>query len=131
PRSRTLKCARLRCSPAPCQPRPSATIEEAVHAAFGGSMRLWGGRFGGEPAEAGEAERIAAFGRSVEIDRELALDDLDGSIAHVRGLGRAGILTDDEVGALVAGLADLRRDVEDGSFAWDPSLEDVHLNLEA
>jgi argininosuccinate lyase len=65
-------------------------------------MRLWGGRFGGEAGDADEAERIAAFGRSVEIDRELALDDLDGSIAHVRGLGRAGILTDDEAGTLVA-----------------------------
>jgi len=95
-------------------------------------MRLWGGRFG-DDAEGGDRadERIAAFGRSIDIDRELALDDLDGSVAHVRGLGRAGILTDDEVGTLVAGLADLRRDVENGELRWDPALEDVHLNLEA
>jgi argininosuccinate lyase len=91
-------------------------------------MRLWGGRFTeGDHAD----ERIAAFGRSIDVDRELALDDLDGSVAHVRGLGRAGILTDAEVGTLVAGLRDLRRDVENGELAWDPTLEDVHLNLEA
>ena len=47
------------------------------------------------------------------------------------GLGRAGLLTDDEVAALVAGLAALREDVEAGAIAWDPALEDVHLNLEA
>ncbi|HEY8987557.1 MAG TPA: lyase family protein, partial [Candidatus Limnocylindrales bacterium] len=98
-------------------------------------MRLWGGRFGDE-SDAGDAdgdrdERIAAFGRSIEIDREMAVDDLDGSVAHVRGLGRAGILTDDEVATLLAGLADLRRDVEAGELRWDPALEDVHLNLEA
>ena len=58
-------------------------------------MRLWGGRFG----EDNDA-RVADFTRSVEIDAELALDDLRGSVAHVRGLGRAGLLTDDEVGRI-------------------------------
>ena len=89
-------------------------------------MRLWGGRFSGD-----SDEQVAAFGRSIEIDAELALDDLDGSIAHVRGLGRAGILTAAEVTAVVDGLAELRRDVESGELHWDPALEDVHLNLEA
>ncbi|HEV7810981.1 MAG TPA: hypothetical protein VGO64_10295, partial [Candidatus Limnocylindrales bacterium] len=84
-------------------------------------MRLWGGRFAGDGDEA-----VAAFGRSIEIDAEMAVDDLDGSIAHVRGLGRAGILTEDEVETLVAGLVDLRRDVEAGELTWDPALEDVH-----
>ena len=92
-------------------------------------MRLWGGRFGADPEEADE--RVAAFGRSIDVDAALAVDDLEGSIAHVRGLGRAGILTDEEVATLVAGLTDLRRDVENGELRWDPSLEDVHLNLEA
>ena len=47
---------------------------------------------------------MADFTRSIEVDRALAADDLAGSIAHVRGLGRAGLLTDDEVDALVDGL---------------------------
>src|SRR5438876_8025148 len=92
----------------------------------GGWMRLWGGRFAAD-----SDERVAAFGRSIEIDAEMALDDLDGSIAHVRGLGRAGILSDPEVTTLVDGLGDLRRDVENGDVAWDPALEDLHMNLEA
>jgi argininosuccinate lyase len=97
-------------------------------------MRLWGGRFaadGDEQVAADGDEQVAAFGRSIEIDAAMALDDLDGSVAHVRGLGRAGILTEAEVATLVAGLADLRRDVEAGELRWDPALEDVHLNLEA
>jgi argininosuccinate lyase len=89
-------------------------------------MRLWGGRFSDE-----RDEQVAAFGRSIDIDREMAVDDLDGSVAHVRGLGRAGILTDGEAATLLAGLADLRRDVEAGELPWDPALEDVHLNLES
>jgi len=91
----------------------------------GDSMRLWGGRFAAEADE-----QVAAFGRSIDVDAELALDDLDGSIAHVRGLGRAGLLTTDEVATLEQGLVALRADVESGSITWDPALEDVHLNLE-
>src|SRR4051795_11652079 len=99
----------------------------------GGRVRLWGGRFdadGHEPDPA-ETEAIAAFGRSIDIDAALALDDIAGSVAHVQGLGRAGILTDDEVRTLVGGLGDLRAAVEAGQLAWKPELEDVHLNLEA
>jgi argininosuccinate lyase len=89
-------------------------------------MRLWGGRFGEE-----NDARVANFTRSIEVDAELALDDLRGSIAHVRGLGRAGLLTEDEVATLVEGLEGLTRDVEAGTVAWDPALEDVHMNVEA
>ena len=88
-------------------------------------MRLWGGRF-----SEGNDERAVAFTRSVELDRALAADDLAGSIAHVRGLGRAGLLTGDEVDELVAGLQELAAEAEAGRIDWDPSLEDVHLNLE-
>lgn len=89
-------------------------------------MRLWGGRFAAE-----NDPRVVDFTRSIEVDRELALDDLAGSIAHVRGLAGAGLLTDDERDRLVAGLEGLRRDVEAGTIQWDPALEDVHMNLEA
>ena len=89
-------------------------------------MRLWGGRFSGTTDE-----RVADFTRSVELDRVLALDDIAGSVAHVHGLGRAGLLADDEVAALVAGLDGLRAEVVAGTIEWDPALEDVHMNLES
>ena len=50
-------------------------------------MQRWGGRFKG-----GTDERVVEFTRSVDIDADLAADDIAGSIAHVHGLGRAGIL---------------------------------------
>jgi argininosuccinate lyase len=89
-------------------------------------MELWGGRF----EEATDA-RVAKYTRSIDIDSVLALDDLAGSIAHVHGLGRAGLLAGEEIDAIVAGLEGLRADVEAGRLEWDPALEDVHLNLEA
>ena len=88
-------------------------------------MRVWGGRFSEE-----NDERVANFTRSIDIDRELAADDIAGSIAHVRGLARAGLLTEDELRALVDGLTALAEEVAAGTIEWDPALEDVHLNLE-
>ena len=89
-------------------------------------MQLWGGRFNEE-----NDRRVAAFSGSIDVDRVLALDDLDGSIAHVRGLGRAGILSASDVATIIEGLERLRIEVAAGTLVWDPALEDVHLNLEA
>ncbi len=54
-------------------------------------MTLWHGRFADGPAD-----ELLAFTESLSFDRRLAPDDLVGSRAHVGGLARAGILTDDE-----------------------------------
>jgi argininosuccinate lyase len=89
-------------------------------------LKMWGGRFEGETDP-----RAADYGRSIEFDRALAADDLRGSMAHVHGLAGAGVLTQDEAEALVSGLEALLVDLETGAVEWDPSLEDVHLNLEA
>jgi argininosuccinate lyase len=89
-------------------------------------MRTWGGRFSEETDQ-----RVADFTRSIEVDAALAADDIAGSIAHVNGLGRAGLLTGDEVALLIDGLRALAEDVAAGRLAWDPTLEDVHMNLES
>jgi argininosuccinate lyase len=89
-------------------------------------MRMWGGRF------EGSTDPMAAdFSRSIDVDAALALDDLTGSIGHVHGLARAGLVSEAEAQTLVAGLEGLRDEVKAGTLAWDPTLEDVHLNLEA
>jgi argininosuccinate lyase len=88
-------------------------------------VKAWGGRF------AGETDPLAAdFGRSIEIDHLLALDDLAATAAHLRGLWRAGLLTAPEVDALLDGLRGLEEEVRAGTLSWDPDLEDIHLNLE-
>ncbi len=89
-------------------------------------MRLWGGRFADE-----SDERMAAFTRSIEVDAALAVDDIDGSVAHVHGLARAGLVSAEDEALLIGGLEGLRAEVLAGTIAWDPALEDVHMNLEA
>ncbi len=92
----------------------------------GGGSKPWGGRFR-EPTDA-VVERFTA---SVHFDRALARYDVRGSIAHAQMLGAMGLLSAEEVEALVAGLEAALREIEAGSFRFDPALEDVHMNVEA
>ncbi len=87
--------------------------------------QLWGGRFAGSAAEA-----MAALSRSTHFDWRLAPYDLAGSRAHASALLRAGLLTEDEHGAMLEGLAELGRRVADGRFVPGPNDEDVHGTLE-
>jgi len=87
---------------------------------------LWGGRF----SESTDAF-VQRFTASVQFDRRLALHDIRGSLAHAAMLARAGLLTGDEHAAIVAGLADIRREIEEDRFVWSVELEDVHMNIEA
>lgn len=90
-----------------------------------GEGRLWGGRFAGGPADA-----MFALSKSTQFDWRLARHDLAGSRAHARALHRAGLLTDDELAAMLAGLDELDADVASGAFVPAPTDEDVHGALE-
>ena len=89
------------------------------------TTRLWGGRFVGGPADA-----LAALSVSTHFDWRLARHDLAGSRAHARVLNQAGLLTDDELTAMIAGLDSLDADVQSGAFVAGPNDEDVHTALE-
>jgi argininosuccinate lyase len=88
-------------------------------------MTLWHGRFADGPAD-----ELLAFTESLSFDRRLAPDDLAGSRAHVAGLARAGILTDDEAGAVLHALDQVGEELAEGSFAFAPSDEDIHTAIE-
>ena len=62
-------------------------------------MTLWHGRLSG-----GMADVVMDYSGSLHYDRALAFDDLAGSRAHVRGLGRGGLLSYDEVAVLLRTL---------------------------
>jgi argininosuccinate lyase len=88
-------------------------------------LKLWGGRFAGGPAQA-----LEALSASVHFDWVLAPYDLAGSRAHARALAAAGLLTAEELAAMLAGLGALEADVRSGAFTGTPADEDVHTALE-
>ncbi|EHR51698.1 argininosuccinate lyase [Saccharomonospora marina XMU15] len=91
----------------------------------GQPARLWGGRF-----EAGPADAMAALSASTHFDWRLAPYDIAGSRAHARVLHKAGLLSDDELAAMLAALDLLAEDVASGAFVPTVADEDVHTALE-
>jgi argininosuccinate lyase len=88
-------------------------------------MTLWHGRLGQDTA--GE---VMDFSSSLGVDKELALDDLAGSRAHVRGLGKAGLLDEAEVVALLAALDQVESELTSGTFVFEADDEDIHTSVE-
>ncbi len=86
---------------------------------------LWHGRFAGGPSDA-----LMAFTVSLPFDRRLWPDDLAGSRAHVRGLARAGLLTDDERDAILGALETVAAELTAGEFVFVETDEDIHTAVE-
>jgi argininosuccinate lyase len=89
-------------------------------------LTLWQGRFGPRAP----ADELMAFTESLSFDRRLAGDDLVASRAHVRGLGRAGLLVPDEVTTVLGALDQVAAELKDGTFAFTDGDEDVHTAVE-
>ncbi|CAN5220368.1 argininosuccinate lyase [soil metagenome] len=87
--------------------------------------RLWGGRFASGPSP-----ELVALSRSTHFDWRLAPYDLAGSRAHASVLASAGLLTEDDLVALLAGIETLDSAVASGDFVAQPDDEDVHTALE-
>jgi argininosuccinate lyase len=86
---------------------------------------LWGGRF-----QSGMAAAMVPLNLSLDVDQRLWRQDLVGSRAWARALGRAGVLTDEEVEALVRGLDAVEtRLAGEGAFA-SVADEDIHSLVE-
>jgi len=87
---------------------------------------MWKGRF-----QQDTAGLLSRYGESISFDWRLHPYDIQGSIAHSKALLAAGILTAAEQAAIESGLLAIGADIESGNFAFDPALEDVHMNIEA
>ena len=87
---------------------------------------MWGGRFAASPDAAMEA-----INASIDFDRRLYAEDIEGSIAHVAMLAAQGIVTPEDGAAIADGLARVRAEIEAGGFPFDRALEDIHMNVEA
>jgi argininosuccinate lyase len=90
------------------------------------SEKSWGGRF-----EQDLDTAALAFSASVDVDKRLAPQDIRGSIAHARMLGARGIINADDARKIIAGLEQIAQEIEAGTFSWDATKEDVHMNVEA
>ncbi|MCR5736464.1 MAG: argininosuccinate lyase [Eubacterium sp.] len=88
-------------------------------------MKLWGGRFTKETNQL-----VFNFNESLSFDRKFYKQDIRGSLAHVRMLGKQGIISEDEMNTIINGLEGILADLNSGALDFDHS-EDIHSFVEA
>ena len=89
-------------------------------------MKLWGGRF----TEAEDA-LTEAFNESLSFDKRMYRQDIRGSIAHAKMLGKQSIISEEDSEAIVKGLEGILSDIEEGKLAIGGDAEDIHSFIEA
>ncbi len=88
--------------------------------------QLWGGRF-----EKQEDALVNAFNASIHFDKRLLTEDIQGSMAHAKMLGKQGILTQEEVDSILIGLAQILEEAGTDKLPITDEYEDVHSFVEA
>ena len=87
--------------------------------------KLWGGRF-----EKSTDEMINAFQASIDFDKRMYCEDIEGSIAHAKMLAAQNIISNEDCQKIVDGLNDILQQIDAGKFNFDIALEDIHMNIE-
>jgi argininosuccinate lyase len=73
---------------------------------------------------------VDEFNASISFDQRMAVYDIKGSIAHVRMLGKQGIIAPQEATDIENGLECVLSEVMAGSFQFKTEDEDVHMAVE-
>jgi argininosuccinate lyase len=74
---------------------------------------------------------VEVFTASVDFDKRMAQQDIQGSIAHATMLASCGLLTTQERDDIERGLSQISQEIASGAFVWSIKQEDVHMNIEA
>lgn len=89
------------------------------------NKKMWSGRFSSDTDEF-----AAGFHSSISFDCRLYREDILGSIAHARMLGKTGIIERQDSEAIISGLCGILKDIEGGLVEFSGSDEDIHMNIE-
>lgn len=90
------------------------------------SNAMWGGRFA-----AGPDAIMEAINASIDFDKRMARQDIEGSRAHAAMLAACGIISDKDGKAIREGLLTVLSEIENGEFTYSKELEDIHMNVES
>ena len=89
-------------------------------------MKLWGGRF-----TEGVNELVNTFNSSISIDSRMYKEDIEGSIAHVKMLGKQGIIPLKDSEKIIDGLQEILIRIDSGTINIDKDSEDIHSFIES
>lgn len=86
---------------------------------------MWDGRFGKETDAAAND-----YNSSLSFDCRMYAQDIRGSMAHCRMLGKQGVLSKDDTDAILAGLSGILDDIQSGALTFESDAEDIHMFIE-
>ena len=89
------------------------------------SEKLWGGRF-----DKSTDEMINDFQASINFDKRMYREDIEGSVAHAKMLAAQEIISADDAEKICAGLQKILAAIDAGEFKFSVALEDIHMNVE-
>ena len=88
-------------------------------------MKLWGGRFTGSTDSFTDH-----FHSSISFDSRMYKQDILGSVAHSKMLGKQGIIPKEDSELIQKTLLEILNDIENGKVTFDEKAEDIHMNIE-
>ena len=71
------------------------------------------------------------IGSSIDVDKRLFKEDIQGSIAHVEMLFKQKIITFKVKNKIIWGLNRIRNEIIKKKFKFNSNLEDIHMNIES
>ena len=69
-------------------------------------------------------------GNSIDIDKRLYLEDIQGSIAHVEMLFKQKIISFKIKNKIIYGLNKIEKEISNKKFEFNKKYEDIHMNIE-
>ncbi len=78
-----------------------------------------------------KAKLLDEFNASIMFDKELYLQDIEGSIAHVKMLSKQDIISNDARDKIIDGLAIIKKEIEEGKYQFNIADEDIHMSIES
>lgn len=88
-------------------------------------MKLWGGRF-----SKATNEMVDDFNSSIRFDKRMYKQDIKGSVAHAKMLGRQGIIDEKDAELIVKTLLEIEKEIDEGKAEFMIDAEDIHMNIE-
>ena len=87
--------------------------------------KMWAGRFSKETDH-----EVNDFNSSISFDCRFYKEDIEGSMAHAKMLGKQGIISNEDKDKILKGLAEILKEIEDGEIIFSTEYEDIHMCIE-
>jgi argininosuccinate lyase len=88
--------------------------------------KLWSGRFQKETDALTDD-----FNSSISFDKRLYHQDIRGSIAHAKMLGKQKIIDQKDADLIVKTLKQILTDIQNNKIQFSEKMEDIHMNIES